>query len=76
MTSKGMVRLVAVCAMALLLAGPAFSEDTAPLGERLHRADAGSSIDDPQMKPWYLKLSFQLFDGKGAATETGTIEEW
>ncbi len=70
-----MVRL-AVCAVALLLAGPAFSEDTAPLVERLHRADAGSSIDDPQMKPWYLKLSFQLFDGKGVATETGTIEEW
>jgi TonB family protein len=76
MTSRLAMRLCAVCALALVLAGSAFAEDTAALVERLHRANASNAIDDPQMKPWHFKLSFQLFDSKGIATETGTIEEW
>jgi TonB family protein len=44
--------------------------------DRLHRASAINSIDDPQLKPWHLKLSFQLFDDKGTPSEQGTIEEW
>jgi TonB family protein len=59
-----------------LLAGYACAQDTAALVERLHRAAAVNSIDDSQLKPWHLKLSFQLFDDKGSPTEKGTIEEW
>jgi TonB family protein len=44
--------------------------------DRLHSAIAFNSIDDPQLQPWHLKLSFQLFDVKGEASEKGTIEEW
>ncbi|WP_433974078.1 energy transducer TonB [Tunturiibacter lichenicola] len=44
--------------------------------DRLHSAIILNSIDDPQLKPWHLKLSFQLFDVKGVATEKGAIEEW
>jgi TonB family protein len=76
MTSRRIVRLAAICAVALLLRSSVFAEDTALLVERLHRANAVNSIDDLQMKPWHLKLSFQLFDGKGVAIEAGTIEEW
>jgi TonB family protein len=44
--------------------------------DRLQRANASNSIDDAQMKPWHLKMSFQLFDAKGVAAENGTVEEW
>jgi TonB family protein len=59
-----------------VLAGNAYAQDTAALVERLHRATAANSIDDSQLKPWHLKMSFQLFNDKGKPTETGTIEEW
>jgi TonB family protein len=65
------------CALAIFLLGfVAHAQDTAGLVERLHRAAVLNSIDDPQLKPWHLKLSFQLFDVKGSPTEKGTIEEW
>ena len=43
---------------------------------RLHQADIESSLEDMRLKPWHMKLTFQLFDAKGSSTETGTIEEW
>ncbi|MGH9596124.1 MAG: hypothetical protein ACRD3K_04945, partial [Edaphobacter sp.] len=70
-----MLRLL--CAVTILaLSGDLYADDTAALIERLHRATLLNSIDDATMKPWHLKLSFQLFDAKGKPTETGTIEEW
>jgi len=62
--------------MALLVqAGFAHAQGAAAV-ERLRQASASNAIDDAQMKPWHLKLSFQLFDPKGVATEKGTVEEW
>jgi TonB family protein len=58
------------------LAGQTYAQDTNAVVERLHRAAVLNSIDDAAMKPWHLKLSFQLFDDKGKPTEKGTIEEW
>lgn len=54
----------------------AFAADTTELAKRLHEAASNSSIDDPALKPWHLKLTFQLLDKKGATAEEGTIEEW
>ncbi|MEI9978019.1 MAG: energy transducer TonB [Edaphobacter sp.] len=76
MTSKRAIRLFVGAGTLLVLAGHAFAEDKTVLAERLHRAIVINSIDDPQLKPWHLKLSFQLFDDKGQATEKGEIEEW
>jgi len=59
-----------------MYAGYAHSQGSVALVERLHSANATNAIDDPQMKPWHLKMSFQLFDSKGVATENGTVEEW
>jgi TonB family protein len=56
--------------------GSACAQDTTALLDRLHRAEMSNSIDDAQMKPWHLILSFQLFDEKGAPTEKGLVEEW
>jgi TonB family protein len=77
MTSRRAHRLRFGCAAAMLvLAGNAYGQDTAALVERLHRATAANSIDDSQLKPWHLKMSFQLYDAKGNPTEKGTIETW
>ena len=71
------MRLISGCAAAMfVLAGNAYAQDSAVLVERLHRATAVNSIDDSQLKPWHLKMSFQLYDAKGNPTEKGTIEKW
>jgi TonB family protein len=62
--------LFAVCACAVN------AEDSSQLSDRLHQAEELSRIDDPSLSPWYLKVSFQLFDAKGKPAEQGTIEEW
>ncbi len=59
-----------------VLAVDSYAQDTAALVERLHRATTVNSIDDAQLKPWHLRMSFQLYDAKGSPTEKGTIEEW
>jgi TonB family protein len=78
MTSRRgcMLRCLHAAAAMFALAGQAYAQDTAALTERLHRAIAARSIDDTQLKPWHLKMSFQLYDAKGNPTEKGTIEKW
>lgn len=44
--------------------------------DRLRRAQLVNVLDDAALKPWHLKLSFQLFDTKGKPSEQGAIEEW
>lgn len=68
--------LVAVGMLCMFARAEAYGSDRVALTDRLHRASASSSLDDASLKPWHLKLSFQLFDSKGQATEQGTIEEW
>ena len=33
-------------------------------------------FNDPALKPWHLKASYQLYDDKGDPTEKGTFEYW
>jgi hypothetical protein len=51
-------------------------DDTETLQQRLLRASHSSRINDVEMKPWHLKIKFQLFDPNGKPVETGTLEEW
>jgi TonB family protein len=69
-------RYFIVAAMLCVFAGNAHGDDQSALAERLHHAAVSSSLDDASLKPWHLKLGFQLFDPKGKAAENGTIEEW
>ncbi|MBB5056651.1 TonB family protein [Granulicella aggregans] len=72
-----MSKLMAWAAVAaLLVCGPLGRCADKALTQRLLNAAQGSSLDDPALKPWHLKLTFQLYDKKGAAAEGGTIEEW
>ncbi|WP_263374173.1 energy transducer TonB [Granulicella aggregans] len=65
-----------VAAGFVAVSSSAFAADPAALAKRLHDAANSSSIDDPALKPWHLKITFQLLDKKGATAEEGTIEEW
>ena len=65
-----------VAVVAVLSAGSSLrGEDKAALTQRLRKAALESSIDDPALKPWHLKLTFQLLNKKGD-TEEGSVEEW
>jgi TonB family protein len=66
----------AVLVTAFLSGGRAGAQDGATLAARLQAADAGSALDSADMKPWHLKITVQLFDDKGNASDHGTIEEW
>jgi TonB family protein len=46
------------------------------LAARLHRTEKLTSLDDPSLHPWHLKMEVQAFDPKGKMTEEGTLEEW
>jgi len=46
------------------------------MAQRVLRASHLSRINDVEMKPWHLKVSFQLYDPNGKPSEAGTIEEW
>lgn len=62
---------------ALLISfGRLHAEDHAAISARLQSADAVNTLDDATLRPWHLKVSFQLFDAKGKPTEQGTLEEW
>ena len=77
MTSKRAFKLRGLCAAAIFgLAVDAYAQDSTALGQRLNRAIALNSIDDPQLKPLHLKLSFDLYDAKVNSTEKGLIEKW
>lgn len=54
----------------------ASAQDTAALAVRLHAAAEASSIDSRDLRPWHLKVDFQLFDAKSKPIEKGTVEEW
>ena len=54
----------------------AASPTPAELAARLKRSASTTSLDDPTLNPWHLKLAIQLYDPTGKPSETGFIEEW
>ncbi len=54
----------------------ASSPTPAELAARLKQSAATSSLYDPALKPWHLKLAVQLYDPAGKPSETAAIEEW
>ena len=62
----------------LLLTLPccATTPSTPDLLNRLNTASQLSTLSDPALKPWHLKVDFDLLDPKGAVREHGTLEEW
>ena len=42
----------------------------------LAAAEPFYDFNSPELKPWHLKATYQLYDDKGKATEQGTYEYW
>jgi TonB family protein len=62
--------------LVLAHASPALADDSAKWLAQLHAAEAATALDTPDMKPWHLKLSVQLFDSAGKPADQGNVEEW
>ena len=45
-------------------------------GEIFAAAEPFYDFSSPELKPWHLKASYQLYDEKGNPTEQGTYEYW
>jgi len=68
--------IILTATLVLALTPQSCGEDKAATQARLERADSGTRLDDPALKPWYLKANFSLFDDAGKLAEQGTLEEW
>jgi len=70
------VRRVLVSLFALLIVFPASASAKGDLRQQLLDASHFTRINDVDMKPWHLKVSFHLSSRGGQSSEDGTIEEW
>jgi hypothetical protein len=52
------------------------AQDAEVLRKRVLEASHLTRIDDLEMKPWHLKVNFQLFNRNGKPSEQGTYEYW
>jgi hypothetical protein len=50
------------------------AQDAEVLRKRVLEASHLTRIDDLEMKPWHLKVNFQLFNRNGKPSEQGTYE--
>jgi TonB family protein len=76
MPSRNSVGRAIIAAVAFLCVniGVANANDTQALRDRLHAAEKDTSLTADDVQPFYLKMSVQLFDPKGAPGEQGTVE--
>lgn len=72
----GLHRYVLVSLLAVAGSACALGQFPSSVAKRLRNAEIENSIDGPDMKPWHLKMSFQILTDKGETTDQGTIEEW
>ena len=52
------------------------ADDVPQILGRLQAVATDSSLDAQGVRPWHLKVSFQMFDEQGKPGEQGTMEEW
>jgi TonB family protein len=60
----------------LILATTTRGQDAAALKDRLRAAEKATSLSAEDVRPYYLKIAFQLYDETGKPSEEGTVEEW
>lgn len=70
------MRRVLVSLVALLVVFPALASAKGDPRQQLLKASHSTRINDVDMKPWHLKVSFNLNGRGGQPQEKGTIEEW
>jgi hypothetical protein len=78
------MRLFYFCALYLAVVLPGYAQTAAnagtpmPTDPREIMAAAAPFYDftSPELKPWHLKATYQLYDEKGKPSEQGTYEYW
>ncbi len=78
------MRTLVVCALSLAALLPGFSQTAVNAGAALQKDPRAVlaavaplyDFSSPELKPWHLKASYQLYDFKGKPTEQGTWEYW
>jgi hypothetical protein len=78
------MRLLSFCALYLAVLLPGFAQTPANAGPGLPKepseifAAAAPFYDftSPELKPWHLKATYQLYDEKGKPSEQGIYEYW
>ena len=78
MRSQLLFALCLLAGVSALAQASAKSSPPLPKDPRALFAAAAPFYDfsDPALKPWHLKVSYQLYDDKGKPTEQGTFEYW
>jgi len=71
-----MVRKASKLVLVFLAAVIARSEDKDALRQQVLNASHASRIDDVEMRPWHLKVKFELYGRDGKVSEAGAFEEW
>ena len=66
--------LIAATAVLFLNLFFARADNPQALKDRLHTAERDTSLTGDDVQPFYLKMSVQLFDEKGAPSEQGIVE--
>jgi len=82
--SSGTMRVLSFLALILTIALPCVAQTAASAGPGLPAdpraifAAAAPFYDftSPDLKPWHLKATYQLYDEKGKPSEQGTYEYW
>jgi TonB family protein len=72
------------CALSLAVLLPGFAQTAANAGSNLptdpreifEAAAPFYDFTSPELKPWHLKATYQLYDEKGKPSEQGTYEYW
>ncbi len=70
------MKRILISLFALLIVLPVPALDKGDLRQRVLDASHSTRINDVDMKPWHLKVNFNLSDRSGQPLEAGRIEEW
>ena len=70
------MRRVLVSLLSIWMVLPATALDKNDPRQMVLDASHSTRINDVDMKPWHLKVSFRLGNDKGQQSQEGTIEEW
>ena len=68
--------LVGSGTLGMLVGGPACHAQDQVDATRVAQIAAVNSLDNPDTKPWHLKVSYSTFDEAGKPSGTGMLEEW
>jgi hypothetical protein len=71
-----MLKKTPILFIAFLIVISARSQSKEGLQRRVLSASHSTRIDDVEMKPWHLKVNFELYGHDGKVSNAGVLEEW